>query len=180
MVKVILKNGTETTLEAWQKLYGLPVGSDKIGFFFGTKDPKIKQDINDYGVVVINEMLIRLLDAFRKRVDRPVNINAFNRNEAKQKQLLKSGYRAATYSPHVVYMAADIDTLTALQTRQWVEIMLSIAKELNIKIRVGFKKYLEIGQTFIHVDVCPEYYAAGKPYHTQTHPQAWELSYLTW
>ena len=175
MVEVVLKNGSKATLREWQKIYNLPIGSNQIGRHFTTTEPKIAENIKDYGKVVVNEVLIRLLDAFRERIGIPVILSAFNRSESKQEQLREQGYKAAKVSPHVACMAADIDTVNAIQTRNFAKQLVSTANTLGIKIRVGFEQYLSVGQTFVHVDVCPEYYAPGKPFHALPHPPQWEF-----
>ena len=177
-IHIITKQGKRIALVDWQLSYGLPIGSDKVGMFFSTKDRKLAEDIKDYGELTVNEQLMRVLDKFREKVG-PVIINGFNRNQAKQESLFEQGYRTAVYSPHVALMAADIETKTAAQTQEWVKILQRVAAELGIKIRIGFKQYLSAGQTFIHLDVTPEYYAVGKPFHSMPHPIAWEQT-LTW
>lgn len=178
-VHVILKNGSQVSLPEWQKLYGLSIGSAQIGKHFSYTEPRFAKDLKDFGELIVNELLIRLLDAFRERIGKPVNINAFNRTEAYQKHLETLGYRTAEHSPHVAKMAADIDTLSAVETRDFVKILKIVAAELGIKIRLGFEQYLSDKMTFIHCDVCPEYFAKGKPFNSQTHPAPWE-NQITW
>lgn len=175
-VFVVLKDGTKVCLSAWQKLYGLEIGSDKVGKFFSLKDPRLARDLKEFGELVVNELLIRILDAFREKTGKPVNINSFNRTEAYQAKLKSEGYRTAEHSPHVAKMAADIDTTSAVETREWVKVLTLLSAQLGIKIRLGFEQYLSAGQTFIHVDVCPEYFAKGKPFNKQPHPIQWENS----
>lgn len=173
-VKAVLRNGSEVTLDEWQKIYGLTVDSDKIGRYFSLTEARFTADIKKYGELVVNELLMTVLDAFRESVGRPVRINSFNRNEEHQKYLHDLGFKAATYSPHVVKLAADIDTETPEQTREWVKYMKQVSSILGINVRIGSEQYLKHYQTFIHVDVCPEYYAPGMPYHFHPHPSAWE------
>lgn len=178
-VIVVLRDGTETTLENWQKMYGLKPGSDSIGRFFSLKDKRLAADIKEYGKLVVNELLIRVLDAYREATGEPAIINSFNRNDAKQKSLVEAGFRAAVFSPHVEKMASDVDTVSKEQTYKRVEILREVAAQLRIKIRIGFQEYLNKGQTFIHIDVCPEFYAPGKPYNQKIHPAAWEMA-ISW
>jgi len=178
-ITVILKSGQETTLKDWQERYGLHAGSDQVGKYFSLKDPKLLQDLNEYGELIVNEQLIRIMDGLREALDVPLKINAFNRNKAKQEQLIKAGYRAALFSPHVVKMAVDIDTDSVIQTRERVKKLKDVSSKLGIKIRIGYEEYLQAGQTFIHIDVCPEYYAKGKPFNSKPHPAVWEQS-ITW
>ena len=178
-VKVVLRDGSEVSLADWQKIYGLTVGSDQIGKYFSLNEARFKSDIALYGELVVNELLMRVIDAFREEVGVPVTLNSFNRDIAHQLELKKKGFKTATTSPHVVKMAADIDTTSAKQTEEWVKVLLEVGNKLNITIRLGYDQYLAAGQTFIHVDVCPEYYGKGKPFFKQQHPLAW-ASKITW
>lgn len=172
-VKVILRDGTETTLPAWQEMYGL-TDIMKIGRYFSLRESRFMRDLELYGELVVNELLIRFIDGFRERVDHPVIVNSFNRNHAHQVELQKRGFRAASISPHVVKMAMDIDTKNKEQTTEWVKALRPEKASSGIQARIGWKDYMDAGQTFIHIDVCPEYYAPGKPYHSQPHPAVWE------
>jgi len=178
-IKIVTVKGETISLEQWQVLYNLPVGSDQFGKYFRATESRFAKDIQEFGELIVNELLIRVLDAFRETVRRPVTINSFNRDEEKQKQLKEAGYKTAQYSPHVVKMAADIDTTSPEQSRSYVLMLHRCASELNIKVRIGCEQYIAAGQTFIHVDVCPEFYATGKPFHNQFHPKAWE-QVITW
>lgn len=178
-VVVISKSGHEMTLTEWQKYYGLTVGSKHIGVYFTLDEDEFQDNIRDYGKVVVNEILMKVLDRFRAKVGVPVIINAFNRDEAKQEQLRKDGFRAAMVSPHVALMAADIDTTSNEQTEKWVVILQQVAIDLGVKIRIGYKQYQLEHQTFIHIDVCPEFFGKDKPYHDRPHPSVWEKQ-ITW
>ena len=72
-------------------------------------------------------------------------------------------------------MGADADTASVEETKLFAKELKEAAKMLGFKVRIGFKKYIQDGDTFVHVDVCPEYYAKGKPYHHKPHPAAWEV-----
>ncbi|HMG90762.1 MAG TPA: hypothetical protein VK589_11905 [Chryseolinea sp.] len=178
-VTVVLRNGNEVTLAEWQKIYGLPVDSDKIGRYFSLSESRFIRDIQDYGELVVNELLMTVLDNLREAINSRIIVNSFNRNKEHQEDLHSRGFKTAVHSPHVVKMAADIDTVSPAQTREWVKYVKQVASILNIKVRIGFEEYLKIGQTFIHIDVCPEYYADGKPYHKLPHPAQWEFA-ITW
>lgn len=182
MITVILKDGSETTLAEWQKIYNLPVGSESIGRHFTLSDPKLAENLKQYGKLVINELLIRVLDVFREKSGIPCILNAFNRSEEKQKELqADKRFAAAGTSPHVYFMAADINAHSAQDVKDKVAILLVVGKELGIKIRIGYQQYLNLPQpmTFVHVDVCPEYYGVGKPYYSRPHPKPWE-NQITW
>lgn len=176
LVKIITKSGNEITLREWQKHYGLTVDSSQIGQYYSLEERIFSRDLEDYGQLIVNELLIKVLDRFRSKVKQPVNINAFNRNASKQAQLRAQGLRAAKYSPHEVFMAADIDTQSNEQTDTWVKVLREVSKELDIKIRIGYEDYKKDGSTFIHVDVCPEFYGNGKPFNAVKHPVQWENS----
>jgi hypothetical protein len=188
-VIVLTRKGAYITLPEWQKLYGLPVGSEKISKYFSLSEYRFKKDIEQFGQLVVNELLMRVLDRYRERKKAPVNINSFNRDQAKQDELKKEGYRTAITSPHVVKMAVDIDTPGIEDAGSWakaqeinhqqVKLVKQAADELDIKIRIGNKQYLNEGQTFIHIDVCPEFYAPGMPFHGSNHPFVWERT-ITW
>ena len=178
-VKVLLLNGTLIPLMEWQKTYGLPTGSLRVGKYFGVDtDHRLKRDILSYGELVVCAPLIQLLDDYREATGR-TTINSFNRNTAKQRYLRQMGYRAALMSTHEKKIAADIDTVSEAETKANVKILQTLADKRGLKIRVGWKKYLKQGQTFIHLDVAPMYYAQGMVWHEEAHPEQWEKA-LSW
>lgn len=177
MIIVLLKDGTETTLAAWQKIYGLEVGSDKIGKYFSLEEPKFAENLRQYKKLVICEPLMMLMDRVREKRGKSSIIKGFNRSKEYQKQLQKDDrFEAALNSPHTVYMAADQDTVSKKDSEELAKIVIEAAKELGIKVRVGWKQYLNMANpmTFVHYDVCPMYYAVGKPHHHLPHPWQWE------
>lgn len=200
-VKVMLRDGSMVDLPVWQKQYGLKEYSNSIGKYFSISEHRFDADIDMFGQLVVNELLMRVLDGYREATNEPCCINSFNRDQAKQDQLQLAGYRTATHSPHIVKLAADVDTPGVDDLRKmkkhakqsdfelWKEavrinwerasMMRQVASILGIKVRIGHKEYLEKRQTFIHVDVCPEYFAAGKPFHKTPHPKVWERE-TTW
>lgn len=174
-VIVIQYDGTEITLKEWQKLYGLEIGSDQIGKYFSLNgDPRLLRDVLEYGKVKVAEPLILFLDLLRKELAKPLVITSFNRSHAKQLQLRKAGYKTAKYSPHEVCLAADIDCKTEAETRLFALTAKKVAEKACLKVRVGSEQYIKNGQTFIHVDVCPEYFGSGKPWAGKQHPFQWE------
>jgi hypothetical protein len=197
MVKIILRDGSETTLGTWQGMYGLEVGSDKIGNYFSIKEQKFAQNLREHGYLVVNELLIRVMDLAREKDKKSWTINAFNRSDKDQVRLQNDpNYAAAKYSPHVVNMAADIgcsvfdienkkNVLNPIRSKlevfNKVELLQEAAKELGIKVRVGYREYLLLKNPmyFVHVDVCPEFFVKGKPFHSRPHPVQWE-NVVTW
>lgn len=173
-ILVQLKDGRIIHMDEWQRLYG--ISGKQIGRYFKYNESRFIKDIEQFGELIINAPLMMIMDSFREEVNRPVKINSYNRTEDYQNNLKSRGFKTAKYSPHVVKMAADIDTYTEDQTREEVKVLKQVSKDLGIPIRVGYKSYLESDQTFIHVDVCPLYYAEGQVFHEDDHPEAWEFT----
>ncbi|RYD82925.1 MAG: DUF882 domain-containing protein [Sphingobacteriales bacterium] len=167
MQKLIrIPNGKEITLESYQDVHHL--FSNQLSKHFSVEEFQCS------GEMETNSHLLDLLEAFRTKINHPVKINSGYRTPAKQRALKAAGFKAATVSPHCFGMAADIDTTSREQTYEYVTILKEVAKSLNLKIRLGYEQYLDLGQTFVHVDVCPEFYAKGKPLYNQPHHPAWE------
>lgn len=167
-MNIINKDGRVMDLAEWQELYNLPKGSQYIGAFFAIGEHSIYDD----GTVAAP--LIMLLDKYRELKGKPVSLNSLHRTQKQQDGLRAAGYRAAATSPHVRGMAGDVDTMSEKDTYDSASLLTKAAKLLGIKIRLGYHSYLADGNTFVHVDVCPEYYAKGKPYFSDEHPKQWE------
>jgi hypothetical protein len=207
-VKVILKDGRIVRLSDWQMMYGLKPYSNDIGKHFSLSEKRFQEDLADYGELYLHELLIRLWDGYREAIGSATHLNSLNRNHDKQLQLKAQGARAAEFSPHEVHKsvstfihggtASDIDTpgiedlrrtrpgtdadlwQVALKiNRDSARVMREVSKKLKINVRIGYEQYLDKGQTFIHVDVAPEFYAPGKPWNKYFHPIQWEKP-ITW
>lgn len=165
--RIILKDGTEINLSDYQKREGLM--SYQIAPNFNLSEYAFNLPSFE-----LSELILQVLQEYRKRIDKPVKVNSAYRSQEKQKELRKQGYRAATFSPHCEGMAVDIDTRSNSETQKGVELLRQISKDLGIKIRIGWEQYQKEGQTFIHVDVCPEYYAKGQPYYSEKNPPQWQ------
>lgn len=172
-MNIINKDGRVMDLAEWQELYNLPKGSQYIGAFFAIGEHSIYDDGS------VAAPLIMLLDKYRELKGKPVSLNSLHRTQKQQDGLRAAGYRAAATSPHVRGMAADVDTMSEKDTYDSASLLTKAAKLLGIKIRLGYHSYLADGNTFVHVDVCPEYYAQGKPYYGDEHPKQWENS-IVW
>lgn len=166
MEQIITSTGKRITLKDWQHINHLP--KDKAATYFRASE----LDYN--GELLIAAPLLNLIDKLRERIGKPVNINSGYRTAERQAQLRAAGYLAATTSPHTVGMAVDIDTTNRVETMAVVNLLRKIAAENGYKIRLGYNQYLKAGQTFVHVDVCPMYYAAGQSLHKEKHPLVWE------
>lgn len=180
MIKVITIDDKLISLEEWQRSYGLNAHHTQIGKYFFRDEPIFARDEKDYGTLYVCAPLMQVMDAYRMEAGRALTANSYNRSKAKQAQLKARGFRTAEQSPHEEMLAVDIDTTSRSQTEREAKIVLQVAEELDIKVRVGYKDYLSQGQTFIHIDVCPEYFGVGKPRHKQKHPVAWERAYSVW
>lgn len=169
MKNIIMQNGQVVPLETWQDLQGLP--SENI-----TTNIKLNSSVV-WGNFEISCYVLQILNALYDNDYK--KINSLYRTDANQKELLKTNPNAAKISPHCFGMAADVDAISKQQTSDLADLISEIAEALHIKVRIGYKKYLANGNTFVHFDVCPEYYAEGKPYHNINHPAPWE-NVITW
>lgn len=182
MREIILRNGSKKSLTDWQREKGLSATRVSNNFTVSEMDCE--------GQMLIAEPLLELLEKYRELTGgKPVKVTAGYRTREHQKELQgRADLKAATYSPHTVGMAADVDLPDKKAVLNAVSIFLQAANILGLRIRLGYKQYLKNGQSFVHVDVCPEYYAAGKPYHDwpiwtgypTTAPAAWMIKGLTW
>lgn len=173
-VFVLLPDGNEMPLAEWQQVHGYEVGSARISKHFWFTESKFLQDIQDYGKLVVCELLMRVADKYRDIKTAPVRVNSFNRSREKQLKLQQEGYKAAALSPHEFFLAMDVDTDTEEETRLNAAMIRKAADMLGIKVRIGYKQYLVNKQTFIHIDVCPEYFGKGCVWHSEKHPPQWE------
>ena len=151
-----------------------PFYADKITANFSVTESRFQKDIADYGECVVSVLLFTVLQRYRELKGVPVHLNSLNRDRKKQEQLIKDGFRAATISPHEYFLAADVDTQDAADTIASVPLMRQAAKEVGIKVRIGWQDYLKAGSSFVHIDVCPEYFGKGKIWNHQNHPVQWE------
>lgn len=179
--KIILLDefANHISLDQYQEQRGLK--GAQIGKYFSYRESRFMQDIEEYDQLVVCAPLMIVLDQYREFKGRYVKVNSYNRTEEKQQSLRERGFRAAKFSPHVVKMAADVDTYTRKETIEDANLILEASEMHQIPVRLGFAKYLEIGQTFIHVDVCPFYYGPGGALHQSgDYPAVWEYKQLTW
>ncbi len=166
-VKVLTLSGNFISLEEWQLRYGLPIGSPQIGKYFSINEREFAENIRVQGQLIVTEPLIMVMDKTRELHGNTLRVNSFNRSEEEQIALKNSYKRAATVSPHVAKMAVDLDTDTIEETKNLVVKIKEAANLLNIKVRIGWKDYMNDGKTFVHIDVCPEYFSKGRPFHDQ-------------
>jgi len=164
-VKVLKTTGEYITLDQWQQEYGLPAGSNVIGKYFHLSEREFTENIRIQGELIIAEPLMRVMDLAREIDGKPRSVNSFNRSEAEQVALKAAYNKAATFSPHVAKMAVDIKTNSSIDTEGFVPEIREAAKKLKIKVRIGWKTYMQDGKNFVHIDVCPEFYAKGKVFH---------------
>jgi len=174
-VFILKPDGNRVPLIQWQEERGYEIGGARISKHFWFTESKFMQDLQDYGELIVCELLMQVADKYRDLKAAAVHVNSFNRNRDKQKQLLKDGFKAAAFSPHEFCLAIDVDTTTEEETRLNAAMVREAAKQLGIKVRIGFEQYLKQKNTFIHFDVCPEYFAPGAVWHHIKHPKQWEI-----
>jgi len=169
---IILKNGKIISLKDFQKVNKLKETQ--------LSDHFTVSEFDCEGKLLVAEPLIHFLELLRDVLKRPLRINSGYRTVEYQKRLIKTNKGAATYSPHTVGLAADIDTKTGKETKELAKTILSLAKLHSYKVRVGYKSYLRAGSTFVHLDICPMYYSKGSPYDKEKVPAVWKRENLTW
>lgn len=189
-IRILTLKGDYISLDEWQKKYGLVVGSTQIGKYFTLTESRFFRDLQEFGSLTIAEPHMIVADKARELWGHPLTFSSYNRTQEKQDELRAepgtAGLRAEV-SPHVVKLAGDIDLKTRLEVIAFVPVLMAAAVAVHVKIRVGFRQYLDKGAevekatgqkdtwTFVHFDVCPEYYAPGKPWHNKPHPKVWEI-----
>ena len=187
---VLTLSGDYITLDAWQQKYGLPVGSDQIGKHFSLKESRFRRDIEEFGKLIVCEPLMIVADKARELWGRPISFSSFNRTEKKQAELREdpdTRHLRAETSPHVVKMAADVNLATRADVMAFVPQLRLAADQVHVMIRIGYKEYLKQSEieekatgkkdawTFVHFDVCPEYFRKGRILHSDPHPIPWEF-----
>lgn len=172
MKNIIMQNGQIIPLATWQDLMNLPsefiTNNYRLDYYVMQNGVKVYPFANFEVSCYVLELLNALYDKDYKV------INSLYRSDAKQKELLKTNSNAAKISPHVFGMAADVDSKDSKDTITLSQLVKKLAAELGIKVRLGYTQYIAKGNSFVHFDVCPEYYAEGKPYHNINHPKPWE------
>lgn len=174
MIKIIKKDGKIVDLRTWQVYYDLD-NLSMIGKFFSINEKPFKSHVLIKEDYLISETLIKIIDETRNEFGKPIHLSRVFSTPSQQDAIKKQyGSVAAKISPHEEGMGADIDVNTRSEVMAIVKILRMIARQDMIKIRIGHDTYLKKGMTIVHVDVCPEYFAKGKPYHERKHPLPWE------
>lgn len=157
MRKIITAKGEILDLAVWQKQKGY--SETQLGAYFSTNENKLSNES-----WYLHEHLFLILDKLREYANKPIIINSAYRTELEQKELQKINEGAVNNSPHCWGLAIDIDTKSNRETETYVRILRIVAKELNLKIRLGFTQYQNMTppKTFIHLDVTPEMFGVGK------------------
>lgn len=161
-IRIYLNDGRLVDLSDYQSKKEL--GADQIGRFFSKSEAVFQENCNEYDHVYSAEPLLTMLDALREEQDSPVILTSLFRGHAKQQSLIERGLTEATVSPHNLSMAADIDRVGESDVTSTVKTLKTLSKSLSIPIRLGYKNYLNRGDTFIHLDVCPFYYGNKGPF----------------
>lgn len=143
----IYNQSTMMTLEEHQAINNLT--TDQVGRFFSIRERAVRES------QIINAELIHILDTLREKVNRPIVLTSLHRTTAKQEELKQRGFAAAGHSPHLYGCAADIACKNVFEVKAYANLIREISEELNIPVRIGYKQYLDRGQTFVHVDTAP-------------------------
>lgn len=166
-MKVVIKDyGNYIPLEQYQRIEKLESNQLSKNFLVG--------EFSCRGNLIIAEPLVNFLQLYRSFIKKQVKINSGYRSLEKQNELKRRGFKTARNSPHVEGMAADLDFKNKQEVLENVLILKELSSKHNYSIRLGYKQYLSVGQTFIHIDVCPMFYGKHKPFHKNQHPLAWE------
>jgi hypothetical protein len=183
--QIILRNGTLISLAEWQQQNNLPPDKAMPDF-----------SVRELGLYKVNalmaEQVLLILQETRNIRGKSTKINEGFRSPAEARSLhdryaamMRAGTLnarknpASLNSPHSHGMAADIDETSPEKVRKLEADIRSAAARLNFSIRIGIRQYLGAGMTFVHFDVCPEFFAQGKPFYQRPHPAAWRNP-ITW
>lgn len=179
--RILGLDGNFMTLEEYQDKYNY-TGS-MVGRYFSLGEPIFTTTQNRMGQVVLNEGVMQAIDEVRERKGTPMTLNALNRTKEYQKTISKG---AATVSPHVEYMAVDIDTVSVTDTETTAQLLQEVCEEMELGYRLGYKKYWDkYKYTFIHFDICPYYYTGiwanrQKTLQDTKIPWQWKINKLIW
>ena len=125
------------------------------GQFFGP------DELYDNGPYAPSEALIfgptiEVADEVRRQWGGPIVCSSGVRTEAKQESLRAQGYKAASYSPHVIGRSAmDLDAASREEVLELVRLLREVGTDLSIPVRIDYQSYLNSGQTLVHFDTAP-------------------------
>ena len=173
MRKIILANGELILLEDWKKRNK----NTGLAEFFSIREfPFNRKEW------ILHEDLFMIIDELRRRAHKHIRINSAYRTFSEQKRLLDNGnYKAAKVSPHTYGLAVDIDTVNYSETLHYVELLKKICSDAHIQYRIGYRTYHKIGQSFVHIDICPNLFCKGKVWEEYTNiPSPWKIHGLEW
>lgn len=93
-------------------------------------------------------------DEVRRAHGGPLLISSGRRSQAKQQQLIKQGYRAATFSAHTMGVAIDVVVPKSMTDEQLVLEVVSAAVRLDLpRPRIGWMRYRVNGKSpIVHFD----------------------------
>jgi hypothetical protein len=171
---IIKKDGSNAYLEEWQNERGLE--PDKLSEHLWVSEV-VDRDEPDR--LIISEVLIDYFEILRTAYGKPLRINSGYRTPEHQKRLVENpDYSAAVISPHCRGYALDIDTTSISMTHSLINIIKD-SKELDF-YRIGWKQYLDRGQTFIHFDIAPWYHGVGRNHFGDDVPASWRITGKEW
>lgn len=138
---------------------------------------KVEFAQKDSGKVIIHESLIKLFEAVRVGIGKPLKINSGFRDEEYQKHLYEADLKAhggkpsgkvakPGYSPHATGAAMDIAVPDGHDSEGFAKLIRNTSDKIGLPTaRTGYKKY---GGVFVHIDLVPIMF---EPYTKIKNPQ---------
>ena len=109
--------------------------------------------------IKISPFIVRLFEAVRNEIERPIMITSGYRSQIYQDYLRQIGYPAAILSPHTYGAALDMLYPTGLDKDNFTMLFREKSQQLGYgDCRIGRAKY---NDTFLHVDIV---YLLFEPY----------------
>jgi len=158
-------------LEDWQKLNNLPFNKISPHIYIGT------DYIDCQGEMILSEIIIQAFEDIRTIYGKPLFITSGYRDQEKQNQLIRQGYRAAVTSPHVRGYALDFSYDPKTDGERVRDICRDIRKKYHGMLRIGWRTYWQAGQNFIHLDCAP---MAWAKLQDGSMPNAWRQINVEW
>jgi|Deesub1362A_J573_1020465.scaffolds.fasta_scaffold00107_84 hypothetical protein len=116
------------------------------------KLPPDLYDIGDDGETIINYEFSVLFRVYERLADElgywPIITSGY-RCLDHQKELVMNKISSTYWSVHVFGLALDVDFNSVSEVKRAVEIL----RKVDIRPRIGWKRYLDKGKTFVHFDL---------------------------
>lgn len=177
---IIIENGKEINLTDWQEKNHLPENRVSKHLILGVDNLTCDDEL------ILTAEIIDAFERIRAIADAPLKINSGYRTERKQAELrrlynIKGQHIASNHSPHTLGLALDVDTKTTQESRWLMDICRQVRDDSVPYLRIGWKRYLEAGMTFIHIDVAPFYFGKDGVWKDRNHPpESWKRLNVEW